>query len=368
MPRAFAEIDAAAITANTRSLAHRAGSSGVCAVVKANGYGHGAEVAAAAAIAGGAGRLGVAQVQEGIQLREAGFDEPIWLFSEPDPPEFVDCAEFALEPPVYSERGFDAATSVAGLTVHLALDTGMHRIGCSPASAPRWAVRISSAPGLTLGSVWTHLAVADEPGNPYTDAQLDRFESVLEEIAAVGVDVEMTHAANSAATIAVPRAHRDVVRPGVALYGMPPSPALDGMIELWPAMKLWTTVAFVKRLQAGDRVSYGLRTRLSAPANIATLPVGYADGVRRGWWENGVVLIHGRRCPIVGVITMDQMMIDCGDLDVAPGDEAVLIGRQGSEKITAGEMAAVLHTINYEITCAVSPRVGRIPATSGQVT
>ncbi len=322
-------------------------------------------MAASAAIAGGAARLGVAQVAEGIALRQAGFDEPIWLFSEPDPDEFVDCRRFGLEPPVYSDRGFEAATSAGPLTVHLAIDTGMHRIGCSPAGAAHWAVRLSAA-GLTLGSAWTHLAVADEPGNPYTDAQLDRFEVALGEIESAGVDVPLTHASNSAATIAVPRARRDVVRPGVALFGMPPSPALDGMIELEPAMKLWTSVAFVKRLQAGDRVSYGLRTRLSTAANVATLPIGYADGVRRGWWENGVVLIHGRRCPIVGVITMDQMMIDCGDLDVAAGDEAVLIGRQGSEEITAGEMAGVLRTINYEITCAISPRVGRIPARRNQ--
>lgn len=362
MPRAFAEIDASAITANAGSLRRHAGTSGLCAVVKADGYGHGAEVAASAAIAGGADRLGVAQVGEGIQLRQAGFDEPIWLFSEPEPDEFVDCRRFALEPPVYSERGFDAARSAGPLTVHLTIDTGMHRIGCAPTDAAHWAVRLGTAASLRLGSVWTHLAVADEPGNPYTDVQLDRFEAALGEIEAAGVDVPLTHASNSAAAIAVPRARRDVIRPGVALFGMPPSPALEGMIELEPAMKLWTSVAFVKRLQAGDRVSYGLRSRLSTAANIATLPIGYADGVRRGWWENGTVLIQGRRCPIVGVITMDQMMVDCGDLEVAPGDEAVLIGRQGSEEITAGEMAGVLNTINYEITCGVSQRVGRIPA------
>ncbi len=362
MPRAYAEIDAAAITANARALLHRAGTSGLCAVVKANGYGHGAELAASAAIAGGAGRLGVAQVGEGIALRQAGFDEPIWLFSEPAPNEFADCRRFGLEPPVYSDRGFEAATSSGPLTVHLAIDTGMHRIGCTPPNAAQWAVQLSTAASLTLGSVWTHLAVADEPANPYTDVQLDRFEAALSEIESAGVDVPLTHASNSAATIAVPRARRDVVRPGVALFGMPPSPAIEGKIELEPAMKLWTSVAFVKRLQAGDRVSYGLRTRLSAAANVATLPIGYADGVRRGWWENGAVLIQGRRCPIVGVITMDQMMIDCGDLDVAAGDEAVLVGRQGTEEITAGEMARVLNTINYEITCAISPRVARIPA------
>ena len=213
---------------------------------------------------------------------------------------------------------------------------------------------------LELGSVWTHLAVADEPGNPYTDRQLDAFDSVLDELAQAGIEVPLVHAANSAATIAVPRAHRDVVRPGVALYGLPPSVALDGQVELRPAMKLWTTVSLVKRLRAGDRLSYGLRTTLARDATIATLPIGYADGVPRRWWQPGEVLIHGERCKIVGVVTMDQLMVDVGELPVHAGDEAVLIGSQGDEEITATDLAMALDTINYEITCGIGHRVERI--------
>ncbi len=365
MARAFAEIDREAITANTRMLRSCAAGAALCAVVKADGYGHGAVTASEAALAGGATRLGVAQVQEGIALREAGLDVPIWLFSEPHPRQFADCVRYALEPPLYSRRGLDAAEELgshATLTVHLMIDTGMHRVGCSPDEAPSIAARIEGAPGLVLGSVWTHLAVADEPGNPYTDSQLDRFDTALAAIERTGTYVAMTHAANSAATIAVPRAHRDVVRPGVSLYGMPPSPALAGAVDLVPALRLWTEVSFVKRLRAGDRVSYGLRSELARDATVATLPVGYADGVRRRWWETGAVLVHGHRCPIVGVVTMDQLMIDCGDLDVVPGDEAVLIGRQGNEEITASDWAAALGTINYEITCGIGPRVQRIHA------
>ncbi|MFW2383612.1 MAG: alanine racemase [Acidimicrobiales bacterium] len=363
MARAFAEIDPTAITLNTATLAGRALTSEVCAVVKANGYGHGAATAAAAAIAGGATRLGVAQVQEGISLREDGFDLPIWLLSEPDPGEFVDCVRYRLEPPLYSEPGIQAAADAvrgSALSVHLMIDTGMHRVGARPEDAVSTAINLARHSGLELSSIWTHLAVADEPGNPYTNRQLDMFENILSTLEAAGLEIPLTHAANSAATIALPRSHREVVRPGIALYGMPPSAALMGMVELTPAMKLWSTVSLVKRLQAGDRLSYGLRTTLSRDANIATIPIGYADGVARRWWETGEVLIQGQRCKIVGVVTMDQIMVDCGDLPIAAGDEAVLIGRQGEEEITATEWADALGTINYEVTCGIGPRVRRI--------
>ena len=360
MARAFAEIDSAAITANTQTLAARANGAEVCAVVKANGYGHGALASARAALAGGATRLGVAQVAEGRALRDAGLDVPIWLFSEPEPGQFQDCAHYQLQPPVYSERGIDALRTVGeDLEVHVLVDTGMHRVGVDPARAVAVAAEIASIPGATLGSVWTHLAVADEPGNPYTDQQLDTFDRVLASLESAGIEVPLTHAANSAGTIAVPRSHRDVVRPGVALYGMPPSAELDGMVPLRPAMKLWTRVSLVKPHRAGERISYGLRTTFAADTTVATLPIGYADGVRRGWWKAGSVLIHGQRCKIVGVVTMDQMMVDVTGLDVVAGDEAVLIGRQGDDEITATEWATALDTINYEITCAITPRVHR---------
>jgi len=335
----------------------------VCAVVKANGYGHGALTAATTAIEAGATVLGVAHVAEGEHLRNHGIEAPIWLFSEPDPSEFDRCRALRLEPPVYSERGFEAAAraAVAGtFTVHVMIDTGMHRVGCTPEDAATKAASVDRTPGLELGSVWTHLAVADEPGNPTTDVQLDRFERALEEIDALGLTPPLIHAANSAATISVPRAHYQVVRPGVALYGMPPSPALAGEIDLRPAMRLWTTVSFTKRLRAGDRVSYGHRSELKADATIATLPIGYADGVRRGWWKTGTVLVQGHPCPIVGVVTMDQLMVDCGDLHVSAGDEAVLIGSQGDRSISASDWAQALGTINYEITCGIGNRVERI--------
>ncbi|NNE94653.1 MAG: alanine racemase, partial [Acidimicrobiales bacterium] len=153
---------------------------------------------------------------------------------------------------------------------------------------------------------------------------------------------------------------------GVALYGLPPSDALTGRVELRPAMKLWTTVSLVKRLRAGERLSYGLRTTLGRDATIATLPIGYADGVPRRWWEPGEVLIHGEKCKIVGVVTMDQLMVDVGDLPVQAGDEAVLIGSQGAQEISATDLAAALDTINYEITCGIGSRVERVQASADQ--
>jgi alanine racemase len=236
----------------------------------------------------------------------------------------------------------------------------MHRVGSAP-DAALGLVEAAASAGLGLGSVWTHLAVADEPGNPFTDTQLDRFDRVLAEIEAAGFEVPLRHAANSAGTIAVPRAHHDVVRCGVALYGMAPSPALAGRADLRPALRWVSRVSHVKQLQPGDRVSYGLRTEVTEPTVAATVPVGYADGYRRSLWRTpDLVLIGGRRRRVLGVVTMDQMVVDCGSDEVAVGDEVVLIGQQGEACVSADELASALDTINYEITCGISERVGRV--------
>ncbi len=246
------------------------------------------------------------------------------------------------------------------LSVHLKLDTGMHRVGADPADAVRLARQIADAPMLSLGSVWTHLAMADEPEQPFSDRQLDRFDDALAELASAGIEVPLEHAANSGAVHAWPRAHRDVIRCGISLYGLPPSPQLAGVLDLRPALRWTSSVSFVKRLGPGERVSYGQRTELTESTNVATIPVGYADGYRRALWNGPpLVLVGGRRRRILGVVTMDQMVVDCGDDDVAVGDEVVLIGEQDGEEVTADDLAAALDTINYEITCGISDRVGR---------
>jgi alanine racemase len=228
-------------------------------------------------------------------------------------------------------------------------------------------------PLLELGGVWTHLAVADDPDAPETDEQLTLYEQVLASLVEAGIDPGIRHAANSGGVLAHPRSRYDLVRPGIALYGIAPSPDVAGLVELEPALSLTARVSFVKSVSAGDRVSYGLRHTFDHDTTVATVPIGYADGVaRRLGLVGGAVLIGGCRRPIVGVVTMDQLMVDCGDRDgdVRVGDEVVLLGRQGDEFIGAGEWADLLGAIPYEIVCGFGPRLPREsepPVTQGPV-
>ncbi len=366
-----AEIDLGAIAHNVGVLAGLAPDSLVCAVVKADGYGHGVVPVAHAALAGGADWLGVAQVQEARALRAAGIDVPILVMSECDASaEALDVAlATGLHLVGYRPAFLDALSDRAralGTTpapVHLKVDTGMRRVGCEPHEAVDLARRIVDDPHLQLAGTMTHLAVADEPGNPGTDTQLGRFDQVLDDLAAAGIDPGIRHAANSAATLLHPRAHLDLVRPGIAVYGIPPAPVLAGVAPLRPAMRWTSTVRFVKPVARGEGVSYGHHRVFDAPTVVATIPVGYADGYRRRLGlVGGAVLIRGRRRPIVGVVTMDQLVVDVGpDADVEVGDEVVLLGGQGDDELSATELALLVDTIGYEITCAVSDRVARRP-------
>ena len=235
----------------------------------------------------------------------------------------------------------------------------MHRVGAAPADVAALVGAVEqAAPRLRLAGIFTHLAVADEPDDPYTAGQLARLDEVIAALAPLG-DVAV-HAANSAAALAHPDARRSFVRAGIAVYGVSPGPGVDPLATaLRPVLSLHARVSFVKRLAAGSRLSYGLRHQLAVDTNVATVPLGYADGVRRGLSSNGDVLIGGRRRPIIGTVTMDQLMVDCGDDPVQRGDEVVLLGRQGDESITAEEWAARLGTIGYEVLCGIGPRVPR---------
>jgi alanine racemase len=368
MPRhAAIDVDLDAITANTRAIAAAAPHSIVCAVVKADGYGHGAVPVAWAALAGGADWLAVALVEEGHELRRAGIDAPILVLSEPPPDVMPEALEARLTPTLYTDAGIDAAIAAvraagaATWAVHLKVDTGMHRVGADPADVVALASRVVAAPELELQGTFTHLAVADEPARAETAEQLDRFDAVLAELAQAGIEPGLRHAANSAGILAHTRAHYDLVRAGIALYGLAPAPVLAGRVELRPAMRLRAEVTTVRSLRAGDGASYGLRHVFDRPARVAVVPLGYADGVaRRLGLTGGCVLIGGVRCPVRGVVTMDQTIVEVTEVpDVAPGDEVVLLGSQGDEEITAQEWADRLDTIGYEVVCGFSARLPR---------
>jgi alanine racemase len=360
-------VDLAAVRHNVGVLRRAAVPAAVWAVVKADGYGHGAVPVSWAALAAGAEGLCVALVEEATVLRRAGIDAPVLVLAEPPPHQLRDLVATRSRAVVYTARAIDgigeaALAASTTVPVHLKLDTGMHRVGAPPADAVALARRITEHPGLVLDGVMTHLAVADEPADPFTGRQLDAFDAALGALRADGIDPPLVHAANSAGALAHPRARRTLVRAGIAVYGVAPGPGVAHLSrELRPAMALRARVSFVKRVAAGERISYGLRHRFATETTVATLPLGYADGVpRRLSSTGGAVLVGGRRRPIVGVVTMDQLMVDCGDDDVVAGDEAVLIGPMGAETVTADEWADRLGTIAYEITCGVSARVPRL--------
>ncbi|HWW52330.1 MAG TPA: alanine racemase [Acidimicrobiales bacterium] len=366
----WAEIDLGAVRDNTRVLTNLVAPARVCAVVKAFGYGHGPVRVAEAALSGGATWLAVATVEEGVQLRQGGITEPVLLLSEPPPPAMGDVVSWQLTPTLYTQEGVEAAakaiTMLGGtgpLAVHLKVDTGMHRVGATSDEAFQLASAVARAPELELEGFCTHLAVADEPHNSFTAQQVERFNEVVARLAAAGVRPTLLHASNSAGALTQPAARYDLVRCGLAVYGLAPSPELaDHCRDLEPAMTLKARVTYVKQVPAGDRISYGLRYRFERESTVATVPIGYADGVpRRLADQGGEVLIGGRRRPIAGSVTMDQLMVDCGDDDgVVVGDEVVLLGRQGPESIGAWEWADLLDTIAYEVTCGISARVPRV--------
>jgi alanine racemase len=366
----WAEVDLEAVRANVRAFRALVAPAAVCAVVKADGYGHGAVAVSRAAVEAGADSLAVALVEEGVQLREAGIDAPILVLSEPVAAAAETVVAHHLTPVVYTAAGIDAlakavvADNTRGtrgpLDLHLKVDTGMHRVGCDPDDAVDLAAHVVERAELRLAGVCTHFAVADEPDNPYTAAQQQTFETVLATIRARGIPTGVVHACNTAGAIAVPGARYDMVRIGIGIYGVAPSPALADRIDLVPALAVKARVSYVHALPAGARLSYGLRYETTTPTRIATVPIGYADGVPRELsHRGGEVLIGGRRRPIAGTVTMDQLMVDVGDQPVDVGDEVVLIGRQGDEQITAAEWAERMDTIAYTIVCGVGPRVPR---------
>ncbi len=363
---AWVAVNLDAIRANVRALVAAAAPAALLATVKADAYGHGAVPVARAAVESGAAFLGVAFVEEGIELREAGIDAPIMLLSEPPPAAAPAVIAHRITPLVYTVNGIDALAKAvvdAGApvhAVHLKVDTGMHRVGCAVPDALGLAEMIAARDELEFEGLATHLAVADEPDSDYTEAQLDAFDNVVSAITSRVGRPAIIHAANSAGLLAHDRARYDLVRAGIALYGITPVDEAVTDVALRPALSLHARVSYVKQLDAGARVSYGLRYTLPRAARIATVPVGYADGVPRALGAvGGEVLVHGVRCPIAGTATMDQLLVDVGALDVAVDDDVVLLGEQGGDEITADDWAARLDTIPYEVVTRLGGRLPR---------
>ncbi|MGH2981826.1 MAG: alanine racemase [Solirubrobacterales bacterium] len=364
-------MDLDAVESNCRHLAGTlAAGSELCAVVKADGYGHGADACAAAALKGGATRLAVATAREAEEIGRRFQHVPLLTMGA------LTSADLDVVLAAGSEIGAwreDFLRIVADRAraqgrpakVHVKYDSGMGRLGAAdPQAVMALAGTCEQDAGLRLAGVWTHFATADEPGDDYFGEQLARFAPLAEELKGryLGINV---HAANSAAVFRDPAAHFDMARCGIAVYGLDPfheDPATRG---LTPALELHSYVADVKRFEKGSSAGYGRSWRAPRDTWVGVLPIGYGDGVRRGLSNNADVIVGGSRHPLVGTVSMDNITIDLGaDTDVGPGDEAVLIGTQGDERILAEEVARRLDTINYEITCGVSARVPRVPRES----
>lgn len=364
---AWAEVDLSAITSNVGTLkALTRPGTRFMAVVKADGYGHGAVEIARAALAGGADRLGVATVDEALALRSAGIVSAIQLLSEPPESAIHDLLEHDVIPAV-TTREFAVALGkwAAGRGIeapyHLKIDTGMNRIGVRADEAAAFARNLADFPGLRLEGTFTHFACADVPGDWETEKQLRRFTDAVAAIREEGVDPGIVHAANSPATILLPESHLDMVRCGIAIYGLHPAPSTLSKVELAPAMSVKARASVVKRIGIGESVSYGYTWTAAAPTVVATAPMGYADGVHRVLSNEMHVLVGGKRCRQIGRVCMDQLMVEIPrGVEAARGEEMVLVGAQGPERITLDELAEKAGTINYEMACAFGLRLERV--------
>jgi alanine racemase len=368
---AWAEIDLGALRHNVETLAAHIGSQELWAVVKADAYGHGAIECARVALQSGAQGLCVALVSEGVALRQAGINAPILIMSEQPAEQHRDIISYGLIATLYNEATITQFARTANdleimATVHVKVDSGMHRVGVSPEDAVKVANLVAESPWLSLEGMFTHLATADVVDTQFAQQQISAFSQSVERVRAAGIEVRHVHVSNSASAIRRLDAGAGctMARVGIAMYGIAGDAHSNSFgaahqLDLRPVMSIHARVSHVQRVAAGQGVSYGLKRPLERDSTIATLPLGYADGVPRGLWESGSVLIGGVRRTFAGVVTMDQIMVNCADDAVHIGDEVVLIGTQGSGAITANEWANKMGTIGYEIVCAISARMPR---------
>lgn len=341
------------------------GAPSIIAVVKANAYGHGAARVAGALELAGASMFACADLEEGVVLREAGVTRPILVFGALSVSDLEYVFAHSLTPTVSTPsaaRALEAAAAAHGtiLGCHLKIDTGMNRLGFRHDNLARTIPEVLASPHLRIEAVYTHFAAADVPESPWLDEQRQRFDRAFAALGAMGLRRARRHAANSAALLRDARTWYDAVRPGLLLYGIVPPPLAAANLDLRPALSLSSRIVAVKGIRAGEGTGYRLRWQEDRPRTIAIVPAGYADGLDTRLAGSGYVLVRGKRRQVVGAMNMDMMMIDVTGEDVSPGDEVVLIGRQGDEEITAREIASTIGSIPWEVICRLGSRIDRL--------
>ncbi len=370
-PLVWAEVDLKAIAHNIRALRRITNPKArFMAIVKANAYGHGIIEVARQSLENGAEALGVANIEEGIQLRKAGIDAPVLIFGYTSPVHAKKLIKLDLTQTVYSyeiSRELSEAVAAYGkkIKVHIKVDTGMGRLGLLREitdSAVSEVESISRLPMLELEGIYTHFATADKSDRSYAGKQFEIFMDFLNQLRIAGLEIPVTHAANSAAIINMPETHLDMVRAGISIYGLYTSKEVDrSIIKLKPAMELKTKIIHLKKVPAGFKVSYGTTYETEKPTTIATVSIGYADGLSRLLSSKGRMLVCGQNAPIVGRVCMDMTMLDVGKIpEIAIGDEVLVFGKQGNASISVDEIASTINTINYEVVSTIMERVPRI--------
>jgi alanine racemase len=365
-----AHVDLEAIRSNFRAISDFLATSAtvrgpaIIAVVKANAYGHGAEQVGLALEAEGAAMLACADIEEGIGLRQAGVRAPILVFGALSVSDLDGIVDHQLTPTISTPsaaRALQATARKHGVRMrcHLKIDTGMNRLGFRHDNLGSSLPEVAASPNLEIAAVYTHFATADNPEHPAFALQRQRFEEVLQVLPSIGITTPVRHAANSAALLRDERVWYDFVRPGLLLYGMVPPP-LAATLPLRPALSLRSRIVAVKGIRPGEGTGYGLRNAGESPATLAVVPAGYADGLDLRLAGRGYMLVRGRRAPVVGSVCMDMTTIDVTGMDVAPGDEVVLVGEQGEDSIGVREIAASIGTIPYELLCRLGSRIERV--------
>jgi len=366
MRTAYAEIDLAALRFNIHGICQKVAPAKVMAVVKANAYGHGAVAVANASLRAGATYLGVARIEEAIELRENGITAPLLVLGGILPEQIDAFLNYNIEITLYS---WSMAALVAerykrlkpAARIHVKIDTGMGRVGVPWQEATALIEKIIQLPQIELVGVCTHFATSDEADKTFARLQLRRFNQVLGQLKRKQITIPFIHAANSGAILDLPATYFNMVRPGIMMYGWYPSGETSESIPIKPVMTFKTKVLYVKNIAAGESVSYGRQFITSKPTRIATLAVGYGDGYNRLLTNQGTVLIRGEKYPVVGRVCMDLIHADiASNQEIQPGDEVVLFGRQGAEEVSVYEICEKLHTIPYEVCCWVARRVPRV--------
>lgn len=361
-----AEIDLSAIAHNIQSIKERVHPARVMAVVKADGYGHGAAAIARVAIENGASCLGVALVEEGIELRRQGFCEPILVFGGIFEEQLLDAINHKLEITIYSDPVARALSKIAiklrqPARIHVKVDTGMGRVGVEWQNAAKLIRQIKRLDGIELHGIYTHFATSDERDKTFANIQFDRFKQVMQQLENDNIQIPLKHTANSGAILDMPETYLDMVRPGVMMYGYYPSGETSESIHIIPAMTLKSRVIHVKQVPENTSISYGRKFITSKSTTIATIPLGYADGYNRLLTNQAQVTIRGKKFPLVGRVCMDLIHVDIGlDSEIQVGDEVILFGKPEENAFTVNEICNLIGTIPYEVTCWISKRVPRV--------